>query len=63
VDFDCPILYIKLFPTMRIYNVFHINLLTPYYETAAYTMPYTQPSPIIENNKEEYKVESITNIR
>jgi hypothetical protein len=26
-------------------------------------MPYTQPSPIIENNKEEYKVESITNIR
>jgi hypothetical protein len=48
---------------MRIHDVFHVNLLTPYHETAAYSTLYTCPPPIIENNKEEYEVELIVDMR
>jgi hypothetical protein len=59
-----PVAYcIKLPPIMRIHDVFHIDLLTPDHKTAAYGMPYTWPPPIIENDEEEYKVESITNMQ
>ena len=41
---------------MKIHNVFHIDLLTPYKETEAYGKAYSRPSDIIER-EEEYEVE------
>ena len=43
---------------MKIHDVFHIDLLMPYKEMEAYGTPYTQPPPVIEEGKEEYKIES-----
>ena len=48
--------------TMKIHNVFHIDLLMPYKETEAYGQPFTQPLPVIEG-KEEYEVEAILDAR
>jgi hypothetical protein len=47
--------------SMKIYNIFHIDLLLPYKETEAYGMPYTCPPPVIEK-EEEYKVENVLDI-
>ncbi len=33
---------------MKVYDVFHINLLMPYKEMEQYGMPYTQPPPVID---------------
>jgi hypothetical protein len=51
--------HLELPELMKIHDVFHINLLTPYKETEAYGMPFTQPPLVIENKEEEYKIESI----
>ena len=48
---------------IQIHNVFHIDLLMPYKETEAYGTPYTQPSPVIKEGEEEYKIESIIDSR
>ena len=44
---------------MKIHNVFHMDLLTPYIETQAYGENYPQPPPEIIDGKEEYEVELI----
>jgi len=46
---------------MKIYNVFHIDLLIPYNETEAYGETYTQPPPEIIDGEEEYEIEEIIN--
>src|SRR5579863_4689892 len=47
---------------MKIHNVFHTDLLLPYKETEQYSMPFTQP-PLIINNEEEYEIETILDAR
>jgi hypothetical protein len=48
-----PVVYWLQLPlTMKIHNVFHIDLLSPYKVMEAYREPYTHLSPIIEEEKE-----------
>ena len=50
---------LKLPTTMKIYNVFHIDLLTPYHETSSYGTNYIRPPPVMEESEEEYEVKNI----
>ncbi len=55
-----PVAYkLELPPSMKIHNIFHIDLLMPYKETEQYGMPYTRPPPVIDQGEEEYEIESI----
>jgi len=45
-------------PSMKIHNMFHMDLLLPYKKTEQYGMPFTRPPPIIDS-EEEYKIENI----
>jgi hypothetical protein len=54
---------LKLLDSMKIHNVFHIDLLTPYYEMSSYSTNYVRPPPVTENNEEEYKVKNIWDAR
>jgi Chromo (CHRromatin Organisation MOdifier) domain len=47
---------------MRIYNIFHIDLLSPYKTTEAYGELYTCPPPVLEE-EEEYEIKTILNTR
>ena len=49
-------------PSMKIHDVFHVDLLLPYKETEAYGTPFTCPPPIIDN-EEEYEIEAILDSR
>ena len=46
-------------PSMIIHDTFHIDLLMPYQETAAYGKPYLRPPPETIDGEEEYEVEDI----
>ena len=48
--------------SMKIHNVFHMDLLLPYKETEQYGTPFTRPPPIIDG-KEEYEIENILDAR
>jgi hypothetical protein len=48
---------------MKINNVFHVDLLTPYHETDAYGPQSAQSPPEVINGEEEYKVEDIIDDR
>jgi hypothetical protein len=48
---------------MKIYDVFHVNLLTPYRETSSYGANYIRPPLVTEENDEEYEVEHIRDVR
>jgi hypothetical protein len=48
---------------MKIHNVFHVDLLSPYKEIEAYGTPYMRPPPDIKEGKEEYEVEAILDMR
>ena len=48
---------------MKIHNVFHVDLLTPYRQTSSYGPNYIRPPPVMEDNKEEYEVENIRDTR
>ena len=59
-----PVTYrIKLPSSMRIRNVFHVDLLIPYKETDEYGAAYSQPPPELVNGDEEYEVEVIIDHR
>ena len=49
--------------TMKVHNVFHVDLLLPYKETEAYGTPFTRPPPVIDQGEEEYEIESIIKSR
>jgi Chromo (CHRromatin Organisation MOdifier) domain len=49
--------------SMKIHDVFHVNLLFPYKETEAYGPAYTRPPPDLIGNEEEYEVEFIRDAR
>jgi hypothetical protein len=49
--------------SMKIHNVFHVDLLLPYKETEAYGPAYTRPPPHLINEEEEYEIESIRDTR
>jgi chromodomain-containing protein len=53
----------QLPPLIKVHDVFHIDLLTPYKETEEYGQAYTRPPPITVQSEEEYEVESILQAR
>ena len=53
---------LQLLASMKIHDIFHMDLLLPYKEMEAYGMPFTRPPPII-NSKEEYEIEAILDAR
>jgi hypothetical protein len=54
---------LKLPPTMKVHDVFHIDLLSPYKETLSYGQNYVRPPPVMEENDEEYEIENIRDAR
>jgi len=55
-----PVTYcIKLPPSLHMHNMFHMDLLTPYHETNAHGVNYSQPPPELIHGQEEYEVEEI----
>jgi hypothetical protein len=54
---------LNLSQSMKIHDVFHINLLSPYKEMEAYGTPYMRPPPDIKEGEEEYKVEANLDMR
>jgi hypothetical protein len=50
-------------PSMKIHDIFHIDLLLPYKETEAYGPSYTRPPPDLIEGEEEYEIESIREAR
>jgi Chromo (CHRromatin Organisation MOdifier) domain len=48
---------------MRIHNVFHVDILSPYKTTEVYGEPYMHPPPILEEEEEEYEIEAILDMR
>jgi hypothetical protein len=59
-----PVAYqLRLLASWRIYDVFHVSLLSPYRETTAHDPNFTWPPPDLIGGEEEYKVEAILNHR
>ena len=59
-----PITYQLTLPAQwKIHPVFHVDLLTPYKETAFHSANYTRPPPDLINDEEEYKIEQILDSR
>jgi chromodomain-containing protein len=50
---------LELPPSIKVHDMFHINLLTPYKEMEEYRQAYTRPPLITVQSEEEYEVESI----
>ncbi len=54
---------LELPESIKVHNIFHIDLLMPYKETEEYRQAYTRPPPITVQSEEEYEVESILQAR
>jgi hypothetical protein len=54
---------LKLPPTMKVHDVFHIDLLSPCKETSSYGQNYVRPPLVMEENDEEYEIENIQDAR
>ena len=54
---------LELPSSMKIHDVFHVDLLLPYKETEAYGPAYTRPPPDLIEGEEEYEIESIRDSR
>jgi hypothetical protein len=54
---------LRLPESMKIHDVFHIDLLLPYKETEAYGPAYTRPPLDLIEGEEEYEIESIRDTR
>ena len=55
-----PVTYqLQLPKSLRIHNVFHVDLLIPYHETKEHGANYPQPPPELIDGEEEYEVEEI----
>jgi hypothetical protein len=54
---------LKLPPSMKLHDVFHIDLLLLYKETEEYGPAYTRPPPDLIEGEQEYEVESIRDSR
>ena len=48
---------------MNIHPVFHVDLLSPYKETAEYGIPFKRPAPETIDGEEEYEVDEIISER
>ena len=51
--------HIELPQTMKIHNVFHVDLLIPHRQTEAYRETYHQPPPELIDGEEEYEIKEI----
>jgi Chromo (CHRromatin Organisation MOdifier) domain len=49
--------------SMKVHNVFHIDLLSPYKEMEAYGTPFARPPPIIDKSEEEYEIDAILDVK
>jgi len=59
-----PVTYhLKLPPSLRIHNVFHVDLLIPYHEIEEHGTNYPQQAPNLIDGKEEYVIEEIIDER
>jgi hypothetical protein len=54
---------LELPASMKVHNIFHVDLLMPYKKMEAYDTPYAQPPPMIKEGKEEYEIELIIRTR
>jgi hypothetical protein len=54
---------LRLPESMRIHDVFHIDLLLLYKEMEAYGPAYMRPPPDLIEGEEEYEIESIQDTR
>src|SRR6266567_8767404 len=54
---------LTLLASMKIHNVFHVDLLLPYKETEAYRPTYARPPPDLIEGEEEYTMEYIHDAR
>src|SRR5713226_8055989 len=54
---------LELPESIKVHDVFHIDLLTPYKEMEEYGQAYMRPPPITVQSEEEYEVESILQAR
>ena len=48
---------------MNIHDVFHVDLLTPFYETHAHGLAYTPPPPDLIDGHKEQEIKAILDCR
>jgi hypothetical protein len=58
-----PVMFPKLPTSLKIHDVFHVDLLTPYHETEEHGENYTQPPPELIDGEKECQVEEIIDER
>jgi hypothetical protein len=49
--------------SIKVHDVFHIDLLLPYKEMEAYGTPFAWPPLIIDKSEEEYEIDAILDVK